>query len=82
MRILYLLGGCIFMGALLMLISSYKVFSALQGAGATQLNKQTIHMIAPGMQPYVFCGYAGIALFSIGSIGAILVLLASVNRRF
>jgi hypothetical protein len=77
MRALYLYGAMMVTGVLLMLASSYKVLNVLDEAksGGAKVAAQS------GVQSYVLISYIGVGMFVLGALGAMVVVLRSMNRR-
>lgn len=90
MKVLYILSAMIIIGILLISVSSFKVFSAVQQKQSTVSKRfpgarprvQPLQPVDPQTRMYVGMSYLGMTLFIIGSLGAIVVLFQQFNRRF
>jgi len=89
MRLLYILSAMVIIGILLISISSFKVFSAVQQKNSAISKRYPgVHRkvqptaVDPQTRMYVGISYLGITLFVVGSLGAIVVLFQNINRRF
>jgi hypothetical protein len=74
MKGLYMLSGMMVVGLLVMFVSYYKLLTELGTARAGSIAQ-------PGVQTYVAINYFGLALFLIGAVGALFLLLRSLTRR-
>lgn len=74
MKALYMLSVMMVVGLLVMFVSYYKLLTEL---GASRVGA----VIQPGIKTYVAINYLGLALFVIGAVGALFLLLRSFTRR-
>jgi hypothetical protein len=80
MKIMYVLGALMLIGALLMIISSFKAMEMMQVAKASGIARNAPLNI--GLHSYVIAGYLGVTFFVVGALGSIIVLFQLFNRRF
>ena len=80
MKVVYILAAMMLIGIILIMVSSYKVFSAMQTYPG--IHKKAPVVMDPQGRSYVVMSYLGLTLFVVGAIGSIFALFQIMTRRF
>lgn len=81
MKGLFILAAVMTIGAMLMLVCSYKLLSELDTIKNVNPGKDAL-ALKTEMQPYVVGSYLGLTLLLAGGLGAIILFFRSWSRRF
>jgi hypothetical protein len=79
MKVLYILVALMLVGAFLMFVSSYQIFSKMQEVKLGFTDALEAKAI---LRPYVVASYLGLTFFIVGGLGALIMIITTFGRRF
>ena len=82
MKIMYILGALMLIGAMLMFVSAVKAMDAFQTVKMARVLHRSAPIVTPATQYYLMAGYLGLAFFVVGAVGALIAVIQLFNRRF
>lgn len=90
MKGIYLLAIMMFLGLFVMFYSQYRVMNivgqrnvtAPSGANTPKGEYPSLGVADPEIMPYITGSFVGLALFVIGAVGGVIVVVKTFTRRF
>jgi hypothetical protein len=79
MKVLYILVALMLIGAFVMFISSYQIFTKMQEVKLGYTDALEAKAL---LRPYVFASYLGLTGFIVGGLGALVMIITTFGRRF
>jgi hypothetical protein len=86
MKGIYIFAIMMFLGLFIMFYSQYRVMDIVGQRNASGVSHKTeypsLGVADPEIMPYVTGSFAGLALFVIGAVGGVIVMVKTFTRRF